>query len=73
MIKEKLKKSMSNANAKFFNKKNSKKALLYKTKKQTFERKSFKYIVYINYNIKGYIENYKNFWKNINVDLYIFS
>ena len=41
MIKEKLKKSMSNANAKFFNKKNTKKALLYKTKKQTFERKSF--------------------------------
>ncbi len=31
MIKEKLKKSMSNANAKFFNKKNNKKALLYKT------------------------------------------
>ena len=47
MIKEKLKKSMSNANAKFFNKKNFKKKLYYIKRKSKHLKKNLFNILYI--------------------------
>ena len=47
MIKEKLKKSMSNANAKFFNKKNFKKKLYYIKRKSKHLKENLFNILYI--------------------------
>lgn len=47
MIKEKLKKSMSNANAKFFNEKNFKKKLYYIKRKSKHLKKNLFNILYI--------------------------